>query len=97
MMYFADQLDADRLKQLLDERTEAFHATTAHIEGNTESLSDETPAGAQFVAGFGKAMSEAAARYIEEHRHLLEDESKARHKEKSGQQHESVSTIEERA
>jgi PadR family transcriptional regulator AphA len=97
MMYFADQLDADRLKRLLDERIEAFHDTKAHIDGITQSRADETPAGTQFVAGFGKAMSEAAARYIEEHRHLLEDESKARHKEKHGQQHESVSAIEERA
>jgi len=28
MMYFAEQLDADRLKHLLDERIQAFHDTT---------------------------------------------------------------------
>jgi hypothetical protein len=91
MMYFADQLDADRLQHLLDERIGAFQDTIA------ESRPDDIPASTRFVAGFGKAMAEAAADYIEEHRHLLEGESKARHKENFGQQHESVSALEERA
>lgn len=97
MMYFAEQLDADRLKHLLDERIQAFHDTTDHIERIAESRSSKTPAGTRFVAGFGKAMAQAAALYIEEHRHLLEDESKPRPKENYGKQQEPVSVIEERA
>ena len=97
MMYFADQLDADRMKHLLDERMDAFHDITAHIERFTESRSKDIPAGTRFVAGFGKAMAQAAALYIEEHRHLLEDEAKVRHKESYGKPHEPVVAIEERA
>lgn len=75
MMYFADQLDKNRLQLMLDNRISEFHDATAHIERVTEPRSNDTPAGAWFVAGFGKAIAQAAARYIEENRHMLESTS----------------------
>ena len=97
MMYFAEQLDANRLEHLLDERISEFHDAASHIDGIAESQSDETPAGTRFVAGFDKAMAQAAAKYIEDHRHLLEGEPKARHKESYGKRHKPLAVIEERA
>jgi PadR family transcriptional regulator AphA len=72
MMYFSDQIDANRLQYLLDNGISEFHDATAHIERITETRTNDTPAGTRFVAGFGKAIAQAAASYIEENRHLLE-------------------------
>lgn len=97
MMFFAEQLGADKLKRILDERIAAFHDTTAHIDQVVDARDEETTAGTQFVAGFGKAMAEAAARYIKEHRHLLEGISKARHQESFDSRLKPASALEERA
>jgi len=96
MMYFADQLDKNRLQRLLDTRISEFYDATAHIERLTEPRSADTPAGARFVAGFGKAVAEAAARYIEENRYLLESQANNQHKENHGKTHELAATVEER-
>ena len=96
MMYFADQLDDSRLQLLLNNRISEFHDATAHIERMTESRSTGTAAGTRFVAGFGKAMAQAAASYIEEHRHVLEDHPKSRLTESRRKVHKSAATLEER-
>ena len=72
MMHFSDQLDTDRLQFLLDNKISEFQSVAAEIEHMTESRSTDTPAGARFVAGFGKAIAEAAATYVEENRSILE-------------------------
>jgi DNA-binding PadR family transcriptional regulator len=67
MIYFADRIDEERLGLLLDARVEKLRESIGHIEA---SLTEESP-GANFVAGFGAVVAEAAAKYIESHRHLL--------------------------
>jgi len=96
MMYFADQLDANRLQLLLDNRISEFHDVTTHIERITEPRSTDTPAGARFVAGFSKAIAQAAAKYIEENRHVLETQPKPQLTESLGKVHKSTTALEER-
>ena len=98
MMFFADQLDASRLQVLLDNRINEFHDATRHIERITNPQSFDTPAGAQFVAGFGKAMAEAGARYIKENRHMLEERPKTpiTQIDRPGKTHRSAAPVEER-
>ncbi|MDP6414034.1 MAG: PadR family transcriptional regulator [Gammaproteobacteria bacterium] len=94
-MYFADQIDKDKLQRLLDNRIREFHDATAHIERAAEPQSTHNPAGARFVAGFGKAIALAAANYIEENRHMLESSPAAQLTESHGQIRTST-TLEER-
>ncbi len=96
MMYFADQVDTDRLQLLLDSRIGSFHDAAAHIERITESWPSDSPAGARFVAGFGKAMAEAATRYIEENRHMLKGQAKSQRPDVHRQAHRLASGLEER-
>ncbi len=104
MMYFADQLDNDRLQLLLNSRVSAFGGVTAHIKNITDSWPSDSPAGARFVAGFGEAMAKAATQYIEENRHILkghsQDQAKGqpriRHTDLSQANHQPAATIEER-
>ena len=96
MMFFADQLDANRLQALLDKRISEFHDATNHIEQITECRSAGTPAGARFVAGFGKAMATAGARYIEEHRHMLEKQTKTPLTKTHSKTHKRAAPVEER-
>jgi len=96
MMYFADQLDANRLQLLLDDRISEFHDATAHIEHITAPRSTETPAGVRFVAGFGKAIAQAAASYIEENRHMLESRPKTQPTDSYAKMHKPAATLGER-
>ncbi|MFQ5609323.1 MAG: hypothetical protein ACE5F8_03535, partial [Woeseiaceae bacterium] len=96
MIYFAHQLDPDRLHQLLDDRVSEFRDATAHIEDIRNSWPADAPAGARFVAGFGQAMAEAAARYIEENRHLLGTAPSASAKQPRDARHRLAATLEER-
>jgi len=78
MMHFSDQLDAGKLQRLLDSRIREFEDAAAEMERMAGPASTNTPAGARFVAGFGTAMAKAAARYIEDHRSILEDQPTTR-------------------
>ncbi len=78
MMHFSDQLDANKLRHLLDSRISEFQDAAAEMERMAQSASADTPAGTRFVAGFGTAMAQAAARYIEDHRHILESQPTTR-------------------
>ena len=71
MIYFADRIDEDRLADLLDDRVEKLRETVKQIEAVSRHHTGDTSAGANFVAGFGAVVAEAAARYIESNRHLL--------------------------
>lgn len=73
MMYFADLMDTERLSSLLDERVAALRDAVSQISRIEDEWGADTPAGAQFVAGFGSAVAHAAAEYIESHRDLLFD------------------------
>lgn len=71
MLYFADLMESDRLSTLLDERIKELRAAVVHIDRIEKERGPGTSAGAQFVAGFGSAVAEAAANYIESNREML--------------------------
>ncbi len=71
MIYFADRIEEKRLTDLLDDRIEQLRETVKLIERSNENIDGDNSAGAQFVAGFGAVVAEAAAKYIESNRHLL--------------------------
>jgi PadR family transcriptional regulator AphA len=71
MIYFADRIDNARLVDLLDDRVERLRESIKHIEKTSHVNGEPSSAGADFVAGFGTVIAEAAARYIESNRHLL--------------------------
>jgi PadR family transcriptional regulator AphA len=71
MIYFSDRIDDERLADLLDDRVERLRETVKHIESISQQHVGDSSAGANFVAGFGQVVAEAAARYIESNRHLL--------------------------
>lgn len=77
MMYFSDRIDEARLADLLDDRVEKLRETVKHIETLSAQANGSATPGANFVAGFGAVVAEAAAKYIESNRHLLVDESDA--------------------
>jgi len=71
MIYFADQLEADRLREVLDRRIEELRAAVAEIDELEKDPLATPTSGARFVAGFGAAVAQAAADYIEQNRGLL--------------------------
>lgn len=76
MIYFADRIDNDRLAGLLDDRVEKLRETVKQIESTQSRSEGESSVGADFVAGFGAVIAEAAANYIETNRHLLTGNNK---------------------
>jgi len=76
MIYFADCIDNERLAGLLDDRVEKLRETVKHIQSIQSRTDVESSVGAEFVAGFGAVVAEAAARYIETNRHMLTGRSK---------------------
>ena len=69
MIYFADLMDDDRLAEVLDDHVEQLRETVRYIEH--QEIAGSKTAGASFVAGFGAVIAQAAAEYIESHRHML--------------------------
>jgi DNA-binding PadR family transcriptional regulator len=69
MIYFADRIDETRLAALLDSRVRKLQETVDLIAQCEETSSGS--AGAAFVAGFGTALAQVAADYIEANRHML--------------------------
>ncbi len=74
MLFFANLLEPDHVRDVYDGYLEGFRR-------NVECLEGQSPGGVSrsrlFVRGFGKAFYEAAARYMEENRHLLLPEEAA--------------------
>ena len=71
MLYFADHMETDRLSTLLDDRIKELRDAVVHINRIEKEWGPDTSAGARFVAGFGSAVAEAAADYIESNREML--------------------------
>ena len=74
-LYFADRMEADRVRELLEQRVADLHGAVEHIENIQGNWPGDTPKGARFVAGFGAAVARAAAAYIEQHKGLLLDDA----------------------
>lgn len=71
MIYFAELMEPERLDALLDDRLRELREAEEHITEIQRNWSPQVPVGAKFVAGFGAAITRAAASYIESNRHLL--------------------------
>jgi DNA-binding PadR family transcriptional regulator len=69
VLMFADQLSADRLSGVIDERLAYYENQIAEIK---QELSCDTATGPRFVAGHAIAILEAAKAYLEQNRHLIE-------------------------
>ena len=70
-LFFADLMSAGQIDQVLDNRVREVETFLATLDEMGVEVGDDWPAGAQFVAGFGRTMAAACKRYIEENRHKL--------------------------
>ncbi len=70
-MCFADLLPAGQIAEMIDQRIAAHKRLATELAGRE----DRSSAAQQFVAGYGRAVYEAAAKYLEEHRYLVESEA----------------------
>jgi DNA-binding PadR family transcriptional regulator len=73
MLYFADLMESDHLRTLMDDRVKQLRDAVLHIDRIEKEWGPDTSVGAKFVAGFGSAISRAAADYIESNREMLFD------------------------
>lgn len=71
-LVFSHLMSANRVAQLIDARIETYKNKMRTISDMLETA--DTP-GARFLAGHSKAVIEAAIRYLEENRHLVEGEA----------------------
>ena len=71
MVYFADLMGPERVGHMLDKWADDLRDALAHINQIERDLGTDMPAGTRFVAGFGSAVTQSAAAYIESNRHLL--------------------------
>jgi hypothetical protein len=76
MLYFADLMETDRLRTLLDDRIKKLRDAVKDIDRIEKEWGADTSAGAQFVAGFGAAVASAAAEYIESNQQMLFDQKR---------------------
>ncbi len=78
-LYFAELLPPERIEQLLAERIRDLRNTLEHIDDIEKARAGENHAGAEFVAGFGAAISKAAADYLDEYGQALVEGSRQGH------------------
>jgi len=75
---FAHLMPGEQIEAVLDNRLEdCAYYLDMFSDLETDCMHDWPP-GQQFVAGFGKAMIDAMKRYVEENRHLLEEQTPTR-------------------
>ncbi|MGI9330479.1 MAG: PadR family transcriptional regulator, partial [Gammaproteobacteria bacterium] len=95
-IYFAEMMDGDRLKQLLDQRAMELSQTVERINEIASDREDKFPAGARFVAGFGAAVAQAAAQYIAEHGQELLKETRQSQRDRGSERPSATPAIETR-
>jgi DNA-binding PadR family transcriptional regulator len=71
LMYFAEWLPVQRLREVLDAQLEEFTRVRAMIEHWLSQECSGLPAGMRFTAGYGAAVMGAAIDYLSEHRDEL--------------------------
>jgi DNA-binding PadR family transcriptional regulator len=96
MLYFADLMDTDRLRCLLDDRIKELRNAVSDISRIEKSCGSNSSAGAQFVAGFGAAVASAAADYIESNRQILFDRDVDKANQLNVSKHPETRTVEDR-
>jgi len=76
-LFFADLMTEQQVDAVLDNRLGEAKEILATLDSMDVCDAERWPAGARFVAGFGRAMAETCCRYIEEHRQQLLDTQRA--------------------
>lgn len=71
MLFFAHLMTDEQIDTVLDNRIREVTAFIEMLDGMGAEEMDQWPAGARFVAGFGRAIATTCRRYIEENRHSL--------------------------
>ena len=71
MLYFADLLEPERLRELLDEREIELRSVISDVDRIVQSWGNQASPGARFVAGFSTTIAKAAADYIDSNRDQL--------------------------
>jgi len=77
-MCFAHLMPPETVRTVLNTRIEDCECFTKMIADIQPDHTDDWPPGMHFVAGFGKAMTAAMKKYVEENRHLLTEEQHSR-------------------
>ena len=70
-MCFAHLMPNEHVQTVLNSRVEECEYYVKMISDIEMDYADDWPPGMRFVAGFGKAMTDAMKKYVEENRHLL--------------------------
>jgi DNA-binding PadR family transcriptional regulator len=73
-MCFAHLMPGEQIQTVLDSRVDECAYYTKMISDIESNYRHDWPPGMRFVAGFGKAMTDAMKKYVEENRHLLEED-----------------------
>ena len=76
-MCFAHLMPAEQIQTVLNSRVEECEYYKGMIADIELNCMHDWPPGMKFVAGFGKAMTEAMKKYVEENRHLLSEDPQA--------------------
>jgi DNA-binding PadR family transcriptional regulator len=76
LMYFAELMSTDRLREVLDQRAQEIEDLFTKADEFDHRFGDPLSAGEQFVSGYGRALLKAAREYIRENRHLVENDHK---------------------
>ena len=73
-MCFSHLMPNEHVQMVLNSRIEDCEYFASMISDIETNRMHEWPPGMRFVAGFGKAMTSAMKKYVEENRHLLEED-----------------------
>jgi hypothetical protein len=71
-------MPTEHVQKVLDNRVEDCEYYIKMIADIERDCMHDWPPGMTFVAGFGKAMTAAMKKYVEENRHLLAEGSQAK-------------------
>ncbi len=76
-MAFAHLMKPEQIRRVLDGRIEDANRNLEFIDAFESSSDTGWPVGVQFTLGFGRAMLQTMKRYIEDNRHMLEEQGGA--------------------
>jgi len=77
-MCFAHLMSSEQIESVLQSRMADVEHYLTMFEEFESSCMEDWPNGMRFVCGFGKAMTQAQQRYIEENKHLLTEQPATR-------------------
>jgi len=77
MMFFAHLMTAEQVLALLTHRAEQLADVVKELN-QAAAHNTEQPAGVEFVRGFGETITRAALDYINDYKHLLDEQAPKR-------------------